>query len=107
MFEKGKGGDEERGGRQWRYRKMEMPLFDRSDPDGWLLRGEKYFMVCRLNEEEKVDAAVVAMEGDALKWYQWSHSRKPILSWRDLKSRILLHFRPLNVGSLHEQWLAK
>lgn len=97
VFDKGKG---------WRYRKMEMPLFEGKDPDGWVLKSEKYFTVCRLSEHEKVDAAVVAMEGDALKWYQWENGRNPVSSWLDFKARILHQFRPLNAGSLHEQWLA-
>lgn len=63
VFEKGKGGGG--GDGNWKYKKMEMPLFEGNDPDCWILRSEKYFMVCRLTEEEKVDAAVVAMEGDA------------------------------------------
>lgn len=49
---------------------MKMPLFEGDDPDGWILRSEKHFTVCRLNEEEKVDTVVVAMEGDAMKWFQ-------------------------------------
>lgn len=102
VFYKGKHS----GGGNWRYRKIEMSLFEGSDPDGWILRVEKYFTVCRLTEEEKVDVAVVAMEGDALKWYQWENGRTLVRSWPDLKARILHQFRPLNVGSLHEQWLA-
>lgn len=81
VFERGK----EKG--SWRYRKIEMPLFEGNDPDGWVLRSEKYFTVFRLSEDKKVDAAFVAKEGDPLKWYQWE-SWNPVTSWNDFKSRI-------------------
>lgn len=55
---------------------------------------------------EKMEAAVVAMEGDALRWYQWENKRNSIVSWEALKEFILLQFRPTNGGSLYEQWLA-
>lgn len=98
--ERGKGGN-------WRYRKIEMPLFEGGDPDGWILRSEKYFKVCRLTkEEEKVDAAVVALKGEALQWYQWQNGQSPVVSWEDLKARIHQQFRPASGGSLHVQWLA-
>lgn len=74
VFERGKGN--------WKYRKIEMPLFE-GDPDEWILRSEKYFTVCHLNEDEKVEAAVVAMEGDALRWYQWENGRTPVVSWSE------------------------
>lgn len=53
----------------WRYRKLDMPVFDGSDPDGWVLRVERYFNFYKMSEEEMLDAAAVAMEGDALRWY--------------------------------------
>lgn len=54
-----------------------------------------------------MDAAIVAMEGgDALRWFQWVSGRTPAITWDDLTARILQQFRPMNLGSLHEQWLA-
>lgn len=43
-----------------------MPVFDGGDPDGWILRAERYFRFYRLSENDKIEAAVVSMEGDAL-----------------------------------------
>lgn len=58
-----------------------------------------------MSEEDKIEAAVVALEGDALLWFQWENSRKPIFHWGELKALLLRHFRPISSGSLHEQWL--
>lgn len=62
----GNGSGQGPGPQNWRYRNLDMPIFDGSDPDGWILRVERYFGFSRLNEEEMLEAVVVAMEGDAL-----------------------------------------
>lgn len=49
---------------------------------------------------------VVALEGDALRWYLWENKRHPIRRWSDLKDFILRQFRSSTGGSLYEQWLA-
>lgn len=100
------GGRRDGGGRNWRYRKLDMPLFDGNHPDGWVLRVERYFSFYELVEEEKIEAAVVSLEGDALLWYQWEDRRRPIRRWEEMKAMVLRQFRPALAGSLHEQWLA-
>lgn len=90
----------------WRFRKLDMPVFDGTDPDGWLLRVERYFAFYKLSEAEMLDAVVVAFEGDALRFYQWEQRRRPIRLWVDLKDFILRQFRSASGGSLYEQWLS-
>lgn len=94
------------GGGNWRYRKLDMPLFDGYDPDGWVLRVERYFDFYKLTEQERLDAVVVALEGDALKWFQWENRRRPIRRWDELKGFLLRQFRSASGGSLYEQWLS-
>lgn len=101
---RGVGGGNNGG--NWRYRKLDLPQFDGTNHDGWLLRAERYFSFYRLTNEEKLEAAVVGFDGDALLWYQWEHRRRPIRSWEDMRSLILQRFRPLHSGTLCEQWLA-
>lgn len=48
----------------WRYRKLDMPIFEGVDPDGWILRIGRYFNFSRVSEAEKLEAVVVALEGD-------------------------------------------
>lgn len=70
--------------------------------DGWILRGEKYFELYRLSESERMDAAVVSMEGDALRWYTFESRRNPIKNWAEMKTGVLAKYRPTNAGSLYE-----
>lgn len=37
----GSGGGPGSSNSNWRYRKLDMPVFDGSDPDGWILRVER------------------------------------------------------------------
>lgn len=108
---KGSGGSYAAGGSgggpgNWRYRKLDMPVFDGDDPDGWILRVERYFAFYRLTEDEMLEAVGLAMDGEALRWFQWENKRRPIRRWVDLKSFILRQFRSINGGSLYEQWLS-
>lgn len=79
-----------------------MPLFDGKNPDGWLLQIERYFNFYRLTEDERLEA--VALERDALRWFQSENKRHLIRMWEDLKG--LRQFKQFNGGSLYEQWLA-
>ncbi|XP_021773532.1 uncharacterized protein LOC110737482 [Chenopodium quinoa] len=99
-------GAGEGGGGHWKHRKLEMPLFDGSDPDNWTARAEMYYDFYKLTEKETMEVAVVAMDGAALKWFQWEQKRRPFYGWPDLKQRALSEFRPSHSGTLHEQWLA-
>lgn len=81
-------------------------MFDGTNPDGWILRAERYFSFYRLSEEEKIEATVVALEGKALLWVQYEHRRRPIERWEQAKTFLRRQFRSSSAGSLQEQWLA-
>lgn len=74
----GVGNHENQGERDGqRYRRLEMPVFDGEDPMGWVFRMERY-SVNGISEAEKLDAAIVGLEGKALNWFQWAKTRAPI-----------------------------
>lgn len=83
-----------------------MPLFDDTNPDGLILRAERFFNFYGLTVGEKVEAIVVALEGQALLWFQWEHRRRPIESWEQVKALLRRHFCSKSTGTLQEQWLA-
>lgn len=89
-----------------RFRKLEMPPFVGTNPDGWILKAERYFAFNRLTNEEKLEAAIMAFEGDALLWYQWENRKRSIVLWEEMKMLLLKQFRTTQAGTLHEQWLA-
>lgn len=82
-----------------------MPVFEGVNPDGWILRIERYFNFYRLSEAEKLEVVVVALEGDALRSFQWENKRRRIRRWDELREFMLRQFRLSSGGSLYEQWL--
>ena len=75
-----------------RYRKLEMLIFSGENPDEWLLKAESFFDIHKFSEAERLEAAVVAFEGDTLLWYLWEHKQRAILSWAELRRLLLKHF---------------
>lgn len=76
-----------------RLRKLEIPIFKGEvgeDPIGWFHRVERYFVVNRLTEKDKLDAAVLCLEGEALEWHQWEEERTPMTTWAQFKEQLLL-----------------
>lgn len=53
-----------------------------------------------------VEATVVALEGQALLWFQWEHRRRTIENWEQVKALLRRQFRSQAIGTLQEQWLA-
>ncbi|KAJ1416998.1 Retrotransposon gag domain [Sesbania bispinosa] len=75
-------------------RKMEIPVFTGDDTYGWLVRVECYFKLNSVLEDEKLDAVLVALEGQALNWYQWWEEQAVVRSWEDFKTAALRRFQP-------------
>ncbi|XP_062108727.1 uncharacterized protein LOC133819478 [Humulus lupulus] len=93
-------------GHDYRPVRMELPLFSGENPDGWISRVERYFLLMRMTEPIKLESAIVGLDGDALTWFQWEHHRRPITSWASLKRLILQRFREAPVGSISEELLS-
>lgn len=54
------------GGSNWRHKMLDLPIYSCPNPDGWILRAEQYFSFYNLSEDEKLEAAIVSLNGDAL-----------------------------------------
>lgn len=106
--EEGTGGNKDKEGQAEMnpHRKLELPLFDGEDPLGWILKVERYFSVNGVAEEDKVDAAIVSLEGKALTWFQWADARTPIQSWTEFKTEVVERFHYKQMGDEWEQLLA-
>ncbi|XP_024017591.1 uncharacterized protein LOC112090471 [Morus notabilis] len=91
---------------EFRTRRVEMPVFDGENPDGWIFRAERYFSLNRLTDREKLDVAVVSLEGEALAWFQWEDRRWAVRDWTELKRKVLERFHSTQEGTLCEKFLS-
>lgn len=89
-----------------RVRRLEMPVFNGEAPDAWIFRAKRDFGINQFTNEEKVEAAAMYFEGEALAWFQWENGRQPVLRWEDLKLLLLERFRPSQEESALEKLLA-
>lgn len=80
------GGNLGKGRYDYRQRKIDMTTFDGTDPDGWILQAECYFAIYQLINEEKVEAAVLSLSGDALA------KQRPLSTWEEMKTLFLQKF---------------
>ncbi|TYK03081.1 ty3-gypsy retrotransposon protein [Cucumis melo var. makuwa] len=112
VLEEGEEGETslsgEAGGGQERikFKKLEMPVFNSEDPEGWFYRAEHYFQMHLLSEREKLKIAVVSLEGRGLSWFRWAENRKRFRSWRELKERMYNRFRCRDFGTACARFLA-
>lgn len=94
------------GGYRSKFKQLEMPVFSGVNPDSWLFYAKRYFEIHQLFEWEKSTAAIISFNEYVVDWYRWSHNRKRIKSWDDLKAKMFKRFKPSQEGSLCARFLA-
>lgn len=84
-----RAGIKDVGNERNKFEKVEMPVSNGIDPDGWLFRAECY----NLSEAEKLTVAIISFEAVALDWYRAKEEQTPFPNWKTLKMRLLQRFR--------------
>ena len=82
--------------RDWevKWRKLEIPIFYGGDAFGWTNKVENYFEIKGVEEEDRIQVAMVVMEGKALTWYQWWEFRVKSPNWTNFKQVVIQRFQP-------------
>ncbi|XLS56910.1 hypothetical protein HN51_006665 [Arachis hypogaea] len=75
-------------------RKLDLPGFSGEDPNGSLLRMECYFRVIRVVLAQRLDFATMALEGEALTWFEWWEEHTPFHTWMRFRQDLLKRFQP-------------
>lgn len=57
--------DEGEGDRN-KFKKVEMPMFNGTDPDSWLFRADFYFKIHRLSEDYTMTVTIINFKSTAL-----------------------------------------
>ncbi|TYK11117.1 transposon Tf2-1 polyprotein isoform X1 [Cucumis melo var. makuwa] len=78
-----------------KFKKVEMPVFNGTNPDPWLFRADRFFKI-----HEKLTVVVISFDGSALDWYRSNDELEAFKNWDDLKQRILVRFRTIQDGTL-------
>ncbi|XP_038893564.1 uncharacterized protein LOC120082453 [Benincasa hispida] len=88
-----------------KYKRLEIPIFAGENPESWVYRAEHYFEIYELSDQEKVKVVVINFGPEEVDWFRWSHNRRPINMWEELKIRMFEYYRPTGEGSLSARLL--
>ncbi|TYK28910.1 transposon Tf2-1 polyprotein isoform X1 [Cucumis melo var. makuwa] len=88
-----------------KFNKVEMSIFNGTDPDSWLFRADRYFKIHNLTKSEKTSMAIISIDGPTLDWYRSQDERESFRSWDDLKQKMLTRSRTIRDGMLVGRFL--
>ncbi|XP_059281037.1 uncharacterized protein LOC132034680 [Lycium ferocissimum] len=72
--------------------KWELPSFEGQDPKVWLRKYERYFKLYRTQEDSKVEAAALYLNGVVETWYHSLVLNKGEVGWDEFKEELIVKF---------------
>lgn len=61
--------------------KLEFPKFDGTNPNEWIRKASKYFELCKIRDDLKVDLASLYMVDKVAVWVESFLAMKPLMRW--------------------------
>ncbi|XP_058766993.1 uncharacterized protein LOC131640630 [Vicia villosa] len=74
--------------------KLELSLFDGTNPLEWLFQADQYFGFYNLPPENRLSLVSFYMKGDALSWFKWMHQNHLLSTWGSFTRDLELRFGP-------------
>ncbi|XP_058769067.1 uncharacterized protein LOC131642924 [Vicia villosa] len=74
--------------------KLELPMFDGSNPLDWLFQADQFFSFYNLPPENRLSLISFYMKGDALSWFKWMHHNHLLSDWFSFIRALELRFGP-------------
>ncbi|KMS98411.1 hypothetical protein BVRB_4g092900 [Beta vulgaris subsp. vulgaris] len=71
---------------------LQIHEFNGGNSKDWILQLEDFFEFFQLNEEAKLKVSIIGLNGDARRWFEDEHRRRPFYDWQELKGQMLRHF---------------
>lgn len=78
----------------FRTPKIELSVFDGSEPLEWLFQAEQFFSFYNIPSENRLSLASFYMKGDALSWFKWMHQNHQLFDWTSFSKTLELRFGP-------------
>ncbi|XP_058775850.1 uncharacterized protein LOC131650137 [Vicia villosa] len=74
--------------------KLELPMFDGSEPLDWLFQAEQFFNFYNMPPENRLSLISFYMKGAALSWFKWMHHSHLLMDWASFTRALELRFGP-------------
>ncbi|KAH9615398.1 hypothetical protein KSS87_015381, partial [Heliosperma pusillum] len=84
--------------------KLEFPSFDGSNPRIWMKKCLKYFNLCKIPEEQRVDLASMYMVGRAESWFNSYIVVRQHVEWHDFIVDLCARFKEDIAGNVVEEF---
>ncbi|XP_074303808.1 uncharacterized protein LOC141638304 [Silene latifolia] len=84
--------------------KLEFPSFDGNNPRIWMKKCEKYFNLCKIPENQRVDLASMYMIGRAESWFNSYIVVRPHVDWDDFIVDLCARFKEEIAGNVVEEF---
>ncbi|XP_058742349.1 uncharacterized protein LOC131614818 [Vicia villosa] len=78
----------------FRSPKLELSLFDGSNPLEWLFQADQFFGFYNMPPENRLSMMSFYMKGDALGWFKWMHHNRLLTDWASFTRALELRFGP-------------
>lgn len=84
--------------------KLEFPKFDGTNPRLWIKKCCKYFSLCKISEDQKVDLASLNMIDQAEHWISSYLSIRKNVDWSDFVIELNARFKDSTANNVVEQF---
>ncbi|KAL2930706.1 Transcription factor bHLH25 [Bienertia sinuspersici] len=84
--------------------KIEFPQFDGSNPRIWIKKCNRYFLLCKIPEDRKVDLASLHMIGKAESWVSSYLAVRASVNWQDFILDLTVRFQDHASENMVEQF---
>ncbi|RHN51749.1 putative succinate dehydrogenase (quinone) [Medicago truncatula] len=78
----------------FRTPKLELSMFDGTDPLEWLFQAEQFFTFYQIPVESRLPMSSFYMKGDALCWFKWMYQNRQLFDWTTFTRALELRFGP-------------
>ncbi|XP_039043811.1 uncharacterized protein LOC120183119 [Hibiscus syriacus] len=82
---RGTGGSSNMSGVMWHRPKIELPMFEGINQRGWFQKCLKYFSLCNIAEEQRVEVATMYLAGKAKIWFDGYIMQKHHVTWHEFE----------------------
>ena len=80
------------GSRERMLKRVELPIFDGTDPYGWFALAERFFRIGGFGERTKLEVVSVSLAKDVLSWFNSEMHRRTFRSWMEFKEKMIARF---------------
>ena len=96
------GHNENHGGIQGRFSRIDFPRFTGEDPTGWIYQAKQFFEYQGTTPPDRILLASFHLQCDALQWYKWYHRIHLHVPWQEFTQALCVRFGPFDYEDFDE-----